>query len=61
MFLHVHFFQPLRTFQEWLNRSFALHCAAFLRSSALPQHQSLFQEILAMDSAGWYKVSLQLY
>jgi hypothetical protein len=60
MFLHVHYFQPLHSFQHWINRSFALHCLKFLRSSAVAEHQVLFREIMAMDSVGWYEASLRI-
>jgi hypothetical protein len=60
MFLHAHFFQPLQTTRNWIDRAFAMHCLEFLQASSVPEHRILFDEITTRDSAGWYKASLQL-
>jgi len=60
LFLHVHLHQPLSNIREWLNRTFALHCLRFLRSSEVLEHRLLFEDILANDRAHWYRASLLL-
>jgi hypothetical protein len=60
LFLHAHFFQPLRTPRDWFEKSFALHCLKFLKSSCVKEHQILLREILVRDTSGWYEASLKL-
>jgi hypothetical protein len=60
IFLHVHLLQPIGTTRQWIDRAFALHCVEFLQRSDVPQHRTLFREIMARDVAGWYKASLQI-
>ena len=60
MFLHVHFFQPLGTAREWVERAFGLHCVRFLEKSGIPKHRALFEEIICLDRARWYTASLRL-
>lgn len=59
-FLHVHLFQPLRTQEDWIHKTFALHCLKYLRDSQVEAHQRLFYEILARDHSRWYHTTLPL-
>ena len=59
-FLHVHFYQPLVTMRQWVDKSFALHCVKFLSRRARPEHNLLLDRILAQDQHGWYEASLRL-
>lgn len=58
--LHVHFFQPLRSARQWIDRAFALHCVEYLRASPDSGHAKLAGQILAMDPAGWYRATLAI-
>jgi hypothetical protein len=59
-FLHTHLYQPLRTADQWIYRTFSLHCLKFLRQSHIPEHNRIFLEALALDKARWYEASLRL-
>jgi len=60
MFLHSHFYQPLRTTIDWYQRTFSVHCLKFLRDSDIRFHRVLYKEILKRDRVGWYSATLQL-
>jgi hypothetical protein len=60
MFLHVHFFQPLISNRQWIDRAFAVHCLEFLRYSPVPEHHVIFNTIMAQDLAGWYRATMQI-
>lgn len=58
--LHVHFFQPLRTARQWIDRAFAVHCVEHLKRSRRGRHRKLLRKILVADTLGWYRASLNL-
>jgi hypothetical protein len=58
LFLHVHLFQPLGSPLLWIQKMFATHCLRFLRDSNIPNHDILFNSIIARDRSGWYKATL---
>lgn len=45
---------PFNSYQL-LNKTFALHCLAFLRSSSCPKHRELFEQIISRDRLSLYR------
>ncbi len=58
--LHAHFFQPLRTVRQWIDRAFALHCVEYLNGSHDTRHGKLLRKILATDAPGWYQAAMRI-
>ena len=59
-FLHVHLYQPLRSFREWIDKSFALHCVRFLQVSPRADRQRVLREIFRRDRCGWFESTLRV-
>jgi hypothetical protein len=57
--LHVHFFQPVTTTYELLQKALALHCLEFLAREGTARHASILNRVVDEDSSGWYKTTVR--
>lgn len=58
-FLHVHFFQPVTTTYELLQKALAFHCLEFLSHGGIAKHASILNRVVDQDSSGWYKATVR--